>query len=525
MCNFCLYLCFPFFGVCLEFLTPVCTPSLGQIEHGVEPSSVVGSCDTALNKFRTDHGIPMDVEIKLSWPNEDANLVEGHIDHGAPLQCRGPVAYLYRSAAEEGARHSLLEGSGSSGAELNVKLPQAKVWEEGVTSSSSSYAFSESLDTEEEGEEAISRLAVNKRRNGAPPLAKPKVPAIPISSSSSNNEHSNDLAFTPLQLAGEVEIAHSLREGYDTDVSSSEINMGRFRTLGQKKFAPAAGPPAIAVPPISQVSLSALDPIPALSTRAGVKPSSSKSPPKRKGKELAACPSKKSENKTGETVADSAKNHDTSLALARAVMLSKDVANLVKEGSEEIRDLIVMQQVQSLQRASATLKRMEQSAEIKKSKKKIISLEKQARLDSQAAEKARMELVAAVQERDASNAAISEARGEVAAIQVKLNKALEQLVELEKVASGPVYERVYNRGIDRAGYNYNKQLANLHPGILQDEMLEEEADEIPKKSPEVVGELDQETAKDGIAVAEDGAAAVEDGVASEWASPNLSPDL
>ena len=34
--------------------------------------------DTELNKFRTDHGIPNDVQIERSRPNKDANLVEGH---------------------------------------------------------------------------------------------------------------------------------------------------------------------------------------------------------------------------------------------------------------------------------------------------------------------------------------------------------------------------------------------------------------------------------------------------------------
>ncbi|GFY81580.1 hypothetical protein Acr_01g0013890 [Actinidia rufa] len=46
------------------------------------------------------------------------------------------------------------------------------------------------------------------------------------------------------------------------------------------------------------------------------------------------------------TIADSTKDHNTSLAFARAVMLPKDVADLVGEVSEEIRDLIVMQQIQ-----------------------------------------------------------------------------------------------------------------------------------------------------------------------------------
>ena len=42
---------------------------------------------------------------------------------------------------------------------------------------------------------------------------------------------------------------------------------------------------------------------------------------------------------------DSAKDHDNSLALARAFMLPNDVANLATEGSEKICDLLIMQQV------------------------------------------------------------------------------------------------------------------------------------------------------------------------------------
>ena len=44
------------------------------------------------------------------------------------------------------------------------------------------------------------------------------------------------------------------------------------------------------------------------------------------------------------TAAESTKDHDTSLALARSVMLPKDVVDLAEEVSEEIWDLIVMQQ-------------------------------------------------------------------------------------------------------------------------------------------------------------------------------------
>ena len=46
------------------------------------------------------------------------------------------------------------------------------------------------------------------------------------------------------------------------------------------------------------------------------------------------------------TVVDTAKDHDTSLALAWVVMLSNDIADLAIEGSNETHDLLVMQQVQ-----------------------------------------------------------------------------------------------------------------------------------------------------------------------------------
>ena len=40
------------------------------------------------------------------------------------------------------------------------------------------------------------------------------------------------------------------------------------------------------------------------------------------------------------------KDHDTKLAQARAIMLSNDVTDLVTEGSEDIWDLLIMQQAQ-----------------------------------------------------------------------------------------------------------------------------------------------------------------------------------
>ena len=82
-----------------------------------------------------------------------------------------------------------------------------------------------------------------------------------------------------------------------------------------------------------------------------------------------------------------------------------------------------------------------------------------------------MELVGAVRERDASYVAIIKARGEVNAIYGQLDKAQGQLEEIKKVACGSVFERVYNREIDLADNNYDKQLANLFPNVFQEGWL------------------------------------------------------
>ena len=96
---------------------------------------------------------------------------------------------------------------------------------------------------------------------------------------------------------------------------------------------------------------------------------------KRKGNELTDGTSKRSKKKTGETslaflpsscanaelwkpkfsacelsiqvtMEDYTKDHDTSMAIARIIMLLNDVTDLAKENLKTIRGLLVMQQVQ-----------------------------------------------------------------------------------------------------------------------------------------------------------------------------------
>ncbi|GFZ06756.1 hypothetical protein Acr_18g0009260 [Actinidia rufa] len=86
-------------------------------------------------------------------------------------------------------------------APLSVNLPaiRAQAWEEGLISSSSNYISLESLNREEE-EKAVIQLVLNKRQNPMICAVEIGVSASLISIlSSENDEHSNDLAYAPLQ--------------------------------------------------------------------------------------------------------------------------------------------------------------------------------------------------------------------------------------------------------------------------------------------------------------------------------------
>ena len=75
---------------------------------------------------------------------------------------------------------------------------QVQLREEGVTSSSSSYISSNSLDSkEEEGEKVVSQLVLNRNKNRVILVVELEDSALLISISSSNNELSNDLAHAP----------------------------------------------------------------------------------------------------------------------------------------------------------------------------------------------------------------------------------------------------------------------------------------------------------------------------------------
>ena len=83
------------------------------------------------------------------------------------------------------------------------------------------------------------------------PVVEPKVTSLLILISSSDDEHSNNLARVPLHPVSGAEISHLFCEATKSDM--------RFRNL--KKVTSAIDPLAITTPPISQIPPPTADPI------------------------------------------------------------------------------------------------------------------------------------------------------------------------------------------------------------------------------------------------------------------------
>ena len=75
-------------------------------------------------------------------------------------------------------------------------------------------------------------------------------------------------------------------------------------------------------------------------------------------------------------------------------------------------------------------------------------------------------LVAVEKTRNTNNDVSTRSLIEVDVAHSKMDKALQELVELQKVANGLVYQQVFERGFSRAGDYYLGQVAKLLPGIF-----------------------------------------------------------
>ena len=108
---------------------------------------------------------------------------------------------------------------------------------------SSNHTSPDALDNEEaKGDKAISQLILNRNKIKVIPVVKLKVASLPISISSSDDEHSNDLACAPLRPMSGAKILHLFGEASDSEM--------RFRNL-KKKTTSATDPPAITAPSVN----------------------------------------------------------------------------------------------------------------------------------------------------------------------------------------------------------------------------------------------------------------------------------
>ncbi|GFS42495.1 hypothetical protein Acr_00g0080130 [Actinidia rufa] len=139
----------------------------------------------------------------------------------------------------------------------------------------------------------------------------------------------------------------------------------------------------------------------------------------------------------------SSSSNSNSLDLLSSDEVGEEVTN---SGLEEIRNLLVMQQVQPLE-SNNYLRAYE-----------AVILKAQ-------------EVQGEVRDRDASYTAATKAPNDETTAREQLNKSLKDLGELKKVACGSVYERVFKREISRVGDNYDRQVAELHPSIYQESWL------------------------------------------------------
>ncbi|GFY88775.1 hypothetical protein Acr_06g0007150 [Actinidia rufa] len=145
------------------------------------------------------------------------------------------------------------------------------------------------------------------------------------------------------------------------------------------------------------------------------------------------------------------KDHETCVALGNAVMLPQDVADHAVETTVEFGGKLIMLGAQLIQRAVSSSLRLKQgTVDLKKANQKANSLEKELK-------QTKSELA------DAQSAA------EIATLQQ--NQAQQEVSNLKAFACGEVYKKLFDRAFEQAGDVYERQLAELRPGIFQEGWL------------------------------------------------------
>ncbi|GFS38480.1 hypothetical protein Acr_00g0057740 [Actinidia rufa] len=341
-------------------------------------------------------------------------------DNTAPLQIRRPGSRPRSSLFDEVS--DLFEGTS---AELRRLLEEAEGESSGSSESSSSSwdvnLGDEGLNEEVEVEDGEEVDQV--------PAAVPLVPAplVPIPEPINLPSSDSDIAIVESREIVEHSYSHSGNSSSGSR-ENEEIMAPKVRILG-KGQAPRTEPPMLPEAPDSAMAVPAEDQSIAPSSMAGGK---------RKGKQPAEGTSRQKRGKgagsaTGTpelwapqfaavevgkqvTSADTSKDHETCVALGNAVMLPQDVADHAAETTAEFGGKLVMLGAQT-----------------------------------------KSELADA---RSAAKIAI-----------LQRNQAQQEASELKAFACGEVYKKLFDRAFKRAGDLYERQLAELRPGVFQEGWL------------------------------------------------------
>ncbi|GFY96866.1 hypothetical protein Acr_11g0011720 [Actinidia rufa] len=200
----------------------------------------------------------------------------------ASFQCLKLVECVHRDTPEKGATFNSKEISAKLG--KNTAIAKSFELAECLTSIFSNFSSANSLDSEEEEGEEANQLIRRRRR-----VVEPVVDLAPTAE--------------PILLV----------RNSGANLSSRKVNMApKFKTLSPSKKPKKKGKAS------SAFTLSSVEHAKLWKPEFFI-----------------------AELKKQVTMADSAKDHDTSLALAWAVMLQNDVTDIATEGSEEIHDLLL----------------------------------------------------------------------------------------------------------------------------------------------------------------------------------------
>ncbi|GFS40363.1 hypothetical protein Acr_00g0068120 [Actinidia rufa] len=340
-----------------------------------------------------------------------------------PLQIRGLGSRPRSSLSDEVS--DLFEGTS---AELRRLLEEDEGENSGSSESSSS---SWDIDL---GDEALNEEAEVEDGEEVDqiPVAAPLVPAPLVLVPEPINLPSSD---SDVAIVERREIVEHFYSHSDSSSAGSQLNAKimapKVRILG-KKQAPLTKPPTLPEAPVSSTPTPAEDQSIAPSLMGG----------KRKGKQPVEGTSRPKRGKG---------DHETCVALGNAVMLPQDVADHATETTAKFGGKLVMLGAQLFQRAVSSSLRLKQGVvDLKKANQKANNLEKEMKQ---------------------TESELADARSAAKIAILQPNHAQQEASDLKAFAYGEVYKKLFDRAFERAGDVYERQLAEIRPGVFQEGWL------------------------------------------------------